>query len=159
MIIDRMENAEACMASTALREAFSFLRGLGADTPEGEQEIRGRRIFARVMRYQSIPRRQGKLESHRKYADIQVLLSGEEFVEWVPLEGLPEAAHDSEADVSFHPVPENPHGSFKLTPGLFALFLPGDAHMPMLQAGAASGPVTKVVIKVDVSLISGGVLD
>lgn len=159
MIIDRLENAEAYMVSGELREAFSFLRGLGVDTPEGEHEIRGRRIFARVMRYQSIPREQGKLESHRRYADIQVLLSGKEFIEWVPVEGSDDAFYDSEADVSFHPVPESAHGLFMLTPGLFALFLPGDAHMPMLQAGQVSGPVTKVVIKVEAGLFSGGVLD
>ena len=159
MIIDRVEDAWGCLSSPALKEAMAFLRGLGPDTPEGEYEIRGRQIFARVMRYQSIPRKEGRLESHRRYVDIQALLSGEEYIEWVPLTGDEEAEYDQKADVSFHPVPDAPEGSVRLMPGLFALFMPRDAHMPMLRCGQEPGEVTKVVIKVDTSLLSRGVLD
>jgi len=159
MIIDSLDKAESYMTSDALREALEFLSGLGADTPDGEYPIRGSDIFARVMRYQSILRGEGKLESHRKYADIQALLSGEEIVQWVPLKGLEDAAYDNKADVSFHRVPEVCNGSFVLTPGLFAFFMPYDAHMPMLRCGEEPSEVTKVVIKVDVRLINSGVLD
>jgi len=153
MMIDRLENSPECLSSPALGEAMDFLRGLGPETPEGEYEIRGRQIFARVMRYQSIQRTEGRLESHRRYADIQALLVGEELIEWVPLGGDEDAEYDQEKDVSFHPVPSEPEGSVRLTPGLFALFLPGDAHMPMLRSGDKPSAVTKVVIKVDTGLL------
>ena len=114
MIIHRLEDTWGCLVSPALKEAMVFLRGLGPDTPDGEYEIRGRQIFARVMRYMSIPRKEGRLESHRRYADIQALLSGEEYIEWAPLTGDEEAEYDQEADVSFHPVPPAPDGVVRL---------------------------------------------
>jgi len=159
MIIDTLDRAKSYMASDALREALDFLGSLGADTPDGEYPIRGTDIFARAMRYKSIRRREGKLESHRKYADIQALLSGEELVQWVPLKAHEDAPYNSEDDVSFHKVPSDCNGSFVLTPGLFSLFMPGDAHMPMLRCGGEASEVTKVVIKVDAGLIVSGVLD
>jgi len=159
MIMDRIESAGVLMPSTVLKEAMGFLRALGPETPEGEYEIRGREIFARVMRYRSIPRAEGRLESHRRYADIQALLSGSEIIEWTPLSGDERVDYDPDADVSFHPVPSRPEGSVCLRPGLFALFMPGDAHMPMLMVDAEADDVTKVVIKVDAGLIAGSVLD
>jgi YhcH/YjgK/YiaL family protein len=159
MIIGRIENPGDCPGSPALKEAMDFLRRLRPDTPDGEYEIRGRRILARVMRYPGISRKEGRLESHRRYADIQALLSGTECIEWVALKGDEKAEYDQEADVSFHTVPPAPDGMVRLEPGIFALFMPGDAHMPMLSCQEGTGQVTKVVIKVDVSLIDRGVLD
>lgn len=159
MIADRLENADSSMPFPALAEAIRFLRGLDPETPNGEYEIQDRRIFARVMRYKSIPRARGKLESHRRYADIQALLSGRECIEWVPLTGDESVEYDQEKDVSFHPAPSRSYGDLCLRPGLFALFMPGDAHMPMLMADGEPEEVTKVVIKVDVGLLKEGILD
>jgi YhcH/YjgK/YiaL family protein len=47
----------------------------------------------------------------------------------------------------------------RLEPGVFALFMPGDAHMPMIRVPEAPGEITKVVIKVDAALIGKGILD
>ena len=63
------------------------------------------------------------------------------------------------AFTTFDPVPEETGGSVRLEPGLFALFMPGDAHMPMLSPADGPTEVTKVVVKIDVDLIREGVLD
>lgn len=157
MIIDNIDTTGIHKNNRALQAALGFLKGLAPDTPEGEYEIEGRAIFARVMRYETRERSEGRMESHRKYADIQALLSGREVVEWSHTGSLGEAPHDEEADVGFHPTPPECQGRFVLMPGLFALFMPHDAHMPMLRAGDRGGggdnTVTKVVVKVDASLL------
>lgn len=153
MIVDTMENAQAYTTSGALREAFDFLRTLGPDTQDGEYEIRGREIFARVMRYETLPPEKGRMETHRRYADIQALLKGTETVRWSPLSELDSAPYDEEADVSFHPLSAATQGQVVLKPGMFAFFLPADGHMPMLACGGQPAPVVKVVIKVATGLL------
>lgn len=153
MIFDRLDNSELYLPVAALREAFDFLLTLGPEVEDGDYPIRGQDIFARVMRYETRPRAEGRLESHRRYIDIQAVLSGSETILWAPLAGIAEAPYDNEADVSFHPVPVGPQSSLHLSPGLFALFLPADAHMPMLHPGPEASRVTKVVVKISVDLL------
>ena len=161
MIYNTLDNAALYMP--ALKRAFDYILSLSPDTPDGEQELLGREMFARVMRYESKPRAEGRMEAHRRYADIQAVLSGEEIIEWAPLAALSaETAYDSAADVSFYAVPrvsKTPHGRFMLRPGLCAVFMPEDAHMPMLEPAGGPGPVTKVVVKVDMALIDAGASD
>lgn len=153
MIFDQLDNCELYRPVEALTKAFDFLRTLGPEAEDGEYPIRGEEIFARVMRYETRPRSEGRLESHRRYIDIQAVLSGSETVLWAPLAAIAGAPYDSESDVSFHPEPVGPLSSLQLSPDLFALFLPGDAHMPMLHPGPEPSIVTKVVVKISMDLL------
>jgi YhcH/YjgK/YiaL family protein len=132
-----------------------FLGLLSPDAAAGEYPIRGREIFALISRYESRGRADAHPEAHRTYADIQILLAGEERIEWFPLDGLdPRGEFDEARDLGFFERPDAPDAIVRLTPGVFAAFMPSDAHMPGLHAAHASpGPVTKVVVKVLPSLL------
>ena len=152
MIFDRIDSFDY-FDNPAIKKALRFIGTLSPDTPEGEYEIEGAKIFARVARYETLSRDKGRYEAHKKYADIQVLLSGSEIIQWMPLDEMPQSEYDAEADVSFYPVPDRSRASLELRGGFFALFMPADAHMPMLAVEGRSAPVTKVVVKIDVSLL------
>ena len=91
-----------------------------------------------------------KFEYHRKYMDIQFIVSGKEIIGWAPAEQMTiTEAYDPDRDIAFGSVPE------KWTPvylrsGQAALFYPWDAHAPKLAAGNTSS-VMKIVVKVSVS--------
>lgn len=155
MLLDTLENARLYGPGKALAQAADFIAGLGPDTPEGKHPIRGEEMFAIVMRYDTKPLKEGKLEAHDRYADVQALLEGQEQAGWAPRRGLEVESHDPDSDVLFLALPREGLSMVTLTPGVMALFLPGDAHMPMLTpaGGGESRSVLKVVVKIEARLL------
>ena len=131
---------------TGFKAAFDFLRNVDLQSlAQGRTEIDGNRLFALTQSYETRPVDDGKLEAHRKYIDIQFIVSGEEHIGYAPLGGQPETTpFDTEKDIGFY------HGdaSFvKLSAGMFAIFFPHDAHLPGRHL-VTSSQVKKVVLKV-----------
>lgn len=147
MILDTLTNAARCFSmKTGCSEAFGFLDQPDlADIPDGKYPIMGDRIFAIVERKQGRTINDAKLEGHRKYIDIQYVVSGEESMGWSPVEGLTVATpYDPERDLMF--FEGRPQSIVRVPPGAFAIFHPSDAHMPLL----GDGPIHKIVVKVAV---------
>lgn len=91
-------------------------------------------------------------EAHRRYADLQIVLSGTEAFGYRPEDGkgyAVKSAYDPGKDVEKYEVPET-FTRVVLEAGMFALALPGDLHMPKLAAGDSS-PVEKAVLKIRLS--------
>jgi YhcH/YjgK/YiaL family protein len=152
-----IERLGDCLREDAARAVARFLETLAPETPPGDYPILGRDLYASLARYTTRPREAAYPEAHRDYADIQLLLAGEEEVEWRPVEGLRvRTPYDPERDVEFYERPEDPGKRVTLRPGLFALFLPTDVHTPQLHAGGLPGAVTKVVLKVRSGLLLRG---
>ena len=148
MIFGSLElSARYASAHPRFAAAFAFLRALPAHPPDGRHEIDGDRLFALVQSYTTSPATERKLEHHRKYADIQLVLAGAEIIEHTPLAGLPvDAPYDDTRDFGLVRDPAW-NSSVLLRPGEFAVFFPEDAHKPGCSAGA-HGAVRKVVVKV-----------
>lgn len=95
----------------------------------------------------------GRYESHRVMADIQMVLDGEEECRVLPLTTerpgtlTPEGPYDADRDILFYREKPEAAARIRLRPGLFALFMPHDAHMPGL-ALSSPGRIKKLVIKV-----------
>lgn len=147
MILDTLGNAAKYVGlKMGLSEAFGFLDQPGlAELPEGKHEIAGDRVYAIIAREDGRAIEEGKLEAHRKYIDIQYVISGDESMGWKNREGLVNSVdYDEEQDLEFF---EGTPGSIvRVPPGSFALFLPTDAHLPLI----GNGPIHKVVVKVAV---------
>lgn len=94
-----------------------------------------------------------RYESHRIMADIQIVLDGEEECRVLPVTAedsgvlTPEAPYDADKDIVFYREKPEAAARIRLRPGLFALFMPGDVHMPGL-ALSSPGRVKKLVVKV-----------
>jgi len=155
MIVDRIDRLEMYFApDEAVEKICRFLRTLSAQTEEKEYEIDGRDIFARVMSYDTVPRKEGKVEAHEVYTDIQATITGSEVIEWSPRQGLiSQTPYDRENDVEFFQKPEHMSCAIRNVPGVFSLFFPEDAHMPKLADGDRPGRVKKVVVKVRVGIL------
>lgn len=152
MIADRIERL--AFHFPQLKSVTKFVGRIDDSIPEGMHEIEGETAFALVSRYETKPEAGAMPEAHRRYVDIQFLLAGQENIIWWPLHGLVESVpYDEKRDISFYAQPSEPGTRVALSKGVFAAFMPQDAHMPQIAAQGGPQQVTKVVIKVDARLL------
>jgi len=155
MIFDSLENHELYPLGLLWREAFAFLRGVAPELADGKYHLRGDDLFAIVMDYRTQAAETGELEAHRRYLDIQMLLSGREGVACYNVADLRVLQpYDSEQDFELYQVPPLVPARFVLHPGRFLALFPHDAHMPCLMLEHGAEAVRKVVVKVAVELLA-----
>jgi len=146
MIIDRIENASLYGNSTALAKAFEYLVQTDLKTiPGGRYELDGMKRFALIGESTTQPLGQALFEAHRKYIDVQYIVSGVEKMGYAPLDTLQVVtAYDENKDAEMR----KGDGDFLTAKaGMFLVFFPNDAHMPGLAVHQPA-PVKKVVIKI-----------
>jgi YhcH/YjgK/YiaL family protein len=114
----------------------------------GRYEVDGENLFYNVDEYETKPIEEGRFEIHRKYLDIQYIVSGTECIGVSPLEGLTEKMpYDGEKDVAFYHF-EPTASKLVLKQGMFVIFWPNEPHMPCRRIGDTSVKVKKIVVKV-----------
>lgn len=133
----------------ALKKGIDFLRRTDIpDMADGRVDIDGDRVFAIVQRYETIITDEPRLEYHRKYIDIQYIVSGKEVIGWAPAGRIVVTeAYDEGKDICFGTVPAGEMTPVYLQEGQLAVLYPEDGHAPKL---AANGPshVFKIVVKI-----------
>jgi YhcH/YjgK/YiaL family protein len=146
-------------ANDRLRRAVEFLRdpaspcleplGFGLENKR-RIEICGDQVYAIVQRYQTMSSEHAFWEAHRRYAEVQFIVEGEETMGWAPLSAMQIVNdYDPERDLAvLRLAPASRPQFFTLGPGLAAIFFPGDAHMPGINAGTETRAVKKIVVKV-----------
>jgi YhcH/YjgK/YiaL family protein len=146
MILDSMEHwREYVWKSGRFARAFEFLEKLPADAADGRYPIDGDAVYCAVQTYETRPREGHQFEAHRVYADIQILLSGEESILWAPTPGLA-VVKPYEPDIEFYSLTPNPT-ELVLVPDRFCVLFPQDAHAPCTTHMVVS-TVRKAVVKV-----------
>jgi biofilm protein TabA len=153
MIVTDLEHIyQQADLSIALRKAVEFLRLHNIrNLPDGMVEIDGRRLYASVQRYETMQTGSPKFEYHRKYIDVQYIVSGEEIIGWAPIERMTVTeAYDRDKDICFGTVAAGKWTPVFLQAGQLAVLYPEDGHAPRLAAGVPS-PVMKIVVKVEMS--------
>jgi biofilm protein TabA len=152
MILDLLSNASLYRGLPArLVAALDFLEAADlAALPLGKTVIDGQRLFALVQEYSPKSAYMLKYEAHRRYWDVQYVISGVERMGWNTLSRMAVSQpHDTERDVAFF---TGSGDTFHVPAGTFAIFGPHDVHMPGIEpGGAAVSTVRKIVVKVDVS--------
>jgi len=148
MILDTLAHAERYRALHPLFErAFDFLRDtdLMALAP-GKHDVQGEQIFAIVEACEGRTRAEAKLECHRRYIDIQLVLAGVDEMGWKPVAECldPQTEYDAARDIRF--FNDTPSNWIATPPGAFCLFFPEDAHAPLV----GTGMIRKVVVKIAV---------
>jgi len=146
MILDILENAHRYLVmNNGFAKAVEFLqRPELQELPVGRYEIDGERVYAMVSKDFGIKKEDTHLETHEKYIDIQLILSGTDDIGWKPksLCTQPSGEYDPESDLQF--FADTPNTWLSIESGEFAIFFPEDAHMPMIS----SGKIHKVVVKI-----------
>lgn len=152
MITDRLDRL--ALHFPQLGSVAAFVGGIDDSIHDGRLDIDGDSAFALVSRYTTKPESGSLPEAHKRYADIQFLLSGRELIIWWPLKGLTESVpYDEKRDIAFYTQPTEPGTRVALAKGVFAAFMPQDAHMPQIACAEGAESVIKVVIKVDARLL------
>ncbi len=149
MIIDSIENLKRYgRLHPGLQYAYEFLKRTDLASIAD-----GKHIIADEIMYASVGHEQGKgmhntvLEAHRKYIDVQIVIDGEDYIGWKPLDLclVDKTGYNEEKDIIFYN--DAPDTWFSLVPGMAAVFFPEDAHAPL---GTDHG-VHKIVLKIAVN--------
>jgi YhcH/YjgK/YiaL family protein len=159
MIIDRLQNvlsglyptlfsaADKSGLAQRLASGFEYLQSTDlASLEPGRVEIDGDQVFALVQEYTSKPMEQGRWEAHRKFIDIQYIVSGEENIGYANVADLTLGEYNEEKD---RYIPQGEGSFVRLSAGMFGVYMPEDAHMPNMAVDQPQ-PVKKVVVKVAV---------
>ena len=148
MILDILENRSRYTGvSPEIERALEYLASTDFSALEdGKHPIEGDELFALVSTYETEPESVRSFEAHRRYIDIQYILSGREIIYWAVLQELaPKDEYSVEKDIVFLSGTER--ARLQLSPGSFAVFYPQDAHKPNCTWENPQ-QVRKVVVKV-----------
>jgi len=147
-ITDRLENCQKYAGlHPDFEKAFAFLRRNDlAQLELTKHGIDGETVYCMLSRNQGRAREQAPLEAHRKYIDIQYVISGDEEMAYKPVAQCRQEkeAYDSEKDVGFFKDP--PNRWLTVPPGSFIIFFPQDAHAPLVGRGVIHKAVVKVMV-------------
>lgn len=145
MIFDKLSNLR--QYDIVSDKTLDFLFGLDENTPGGRYDI-DEKTYVSVDTYETKPHEICFPEAHKRYIDIQLLLSGEERLDFINSEGLTvKDEYNPEKDIMFFENPVRMNSVF-LEKDYFVLLYPHDAHRPQMKVSNSSQIVKKVVVKV-----------
>ncbi len=127
--------------------AFQWLQSTDlASLPLGKHSLDGDRLFVIVARDEGRGQAGARLEAHRRYIDIQYIVSGDEAMGWRPTEECRSVTepYASERDIAF--FGDAPESWFAVPAGSFTIFYPSDAHAPLAGLGLLQKAVVKVAV-------------
>jgi len=147
VIIDKIENASLYAGlGKRIAAGLRYLQETDFSAVEnGRHEIDGDDIYVLVMEYEPKPITEACWEAHRKYIDIQFVVTGVERIGVIDISEL-EAVEPYDAETDFLKL-SGSGALFDFHAGVFILLYPHDAHMPGLAPDKKQS-VRKVVVKV-----------
>jgi len=131
-------------------KAFKFLKESDLQNMELKRyDLDGNNLYVLLSEYMSKNEEDARYEAHRKYLDIQYVVSGKELIGIAPLAQMKDILepYSEVKDIMFMTV--NPGTDYKAMPDRFFIFFPEDLHRPGLKDGENS-PVRKAVVKVKI---------
>lgn len=149
MILDSLKNAAQYYSlHPRFKTVFDYIASHDLVAMEcGRHDIDGDNIFVNIQELDLKDTKAARLELHRKYIDIQLLLDGpDEIFGWSEkLDCLkPEAEFDVEKDVQF--FTDVPQCFYSVKKGQFSILYPEDGHAPMLGEGHVKKCIFKILL-------------
>lgn len=149
MIIDKIENIH--LYKNIPQQVIDFVKSIDKNSPLGKQALSDD-IYVNIEQYVTKTLENAKFEAHDKYIDIQILLSGEEYIyitDRAPLVEL--IPYNSEKDIVFYSNPVNEFPKIKLDSTNFVMIFPHEAHAPQVSIDNHSDKVLKTVVKIKIT--------
>jgi len=149
MILDSLANADRYATLHPLfARAFDYLRTTNlAAIDSGRFNLDGENLMAIFSKGQGKERASAKLECHRRYIDIQYIISGNDEMGWKPLRDCHQPVSEFNTDKDIQFFTDIPDAWVATPTGGFCLFYPDDAHAPLVS----NGEIHKVVLKIAVT--------
>jgi YhcH/YjgK/YiaL family protein len=155
VIVDHLKNWKKYFTNPVWEAIFAELAAIDEASPETDRKIAGEDIVLKVFSYTTLDPQDEQVqpESHRQYLDIHTSIINIERINWYPVSSLTVAKpYDAVEDEINYARPIAAHAAILMTPGLFALFGPDDAHLPRLHASDRPQQVKKAVVKIPVDI-------
>jgi len=133
-----------------IKKACTFLAGNDLSSfPDGRLDIIGDEIFAVFQSYRTSPAKELSFEAHRKYIDLQYILSGTEKMLVADLAALTHeiVPYGEEDDIVFYEDPPS-FSEIILTDGDYTFFATKDGHKTRCSAGQPGREIKKVIVKI-----------
>lgn len=148
MILDSLENAGLYESiHPRFKQAFDFLRSTDLATlPLGKVELDGKNLFVNVVDAVGKTPDVAKMETHNKYIDIQVPVTGSETMGWIAGSKLKEMTEPYNADKDISFFADKASNFIVVQPLEFAVFFPQDGHQPQLFEGTIKKIIVKVLV-------------
>ncbi len=139
----------------AIQRAIKFLQETDFSTlNDGKHDLEGEEIFASVFSYVTKPREKLNAEVHKRYIDVQYLISGREII-GVGIESLKNRlveGYSEEKDAAFYSEVKD-EVEIPLLNGNYIVLFPGEIHRPGCNYGEEEN-IRKAVVKVSTGLLS-----
>jgi YhcH/YjgK/YiaL family protein len=146
MIHDLLENSARFESlNPRFKQAFDFLKTTDlANLPLGILEIDGKNLYANVQEIEGKTSDSARMETHEKYIDIQVPISGIEKMGWIARKNLKQTVdkYNPEKDMALYD--DKTTNIIWVQPSEFVVFFPEDGHQP----GMGEGKWKKIILKV-----------
>jgi len=148
MIYDNIKNYMLYAGLKAdFKEALELLNGNNFEKAPGRYDFKNGMYYL-VQSYETKPESECTYESHRKYIDIQYIVSGKERHDVANISILtPKDAYNEEKDIIKY---DGQGSSIILDKNYFAIYFPEDGHKPNIRTGNDSVAMTKVIFKIPV---------
>lgn len=147
MIIDRLNNSKFYYnLGLRFEKAFKYLEQTNLQDIEcGIHHIEDHCIYVSIMEYTTKVEEECLWEAHRKYIDIQYIISGKEKMGYVNVDKIKTTIeYNNETDIMFGET----KGEFLIVEqGSFIIFTPYDGHMPSVMVNEGE-TIKKAVIKI-----------
>lgn len=152
MIVGALSDWQSHPELAPFKDIFEFLvsNDLEALTL-GRHDVCGDECFVNVDAVTTRTEEVAQFETHRRIIDLHVPINSEETIGYCPRSSLPEdLEYDSEKDLQFYASKPENYTRLAMKPGMFAIFYPEDAHLPMCRADSPVD-IKKIVGKISVS--------
>lgn len=148
MILDNIENAPNYFGLHPLFEkAFDYIRDLDMNNlTNGTEEIEGAYLKASIVEPALKSKSEAKLETHKKFIDIQIPVTKSEVFGWKSSNNLNDPIDEYSSENDFQLFNDEPSAYINVLPEEFIIFSPEDGHAPLIGKGMTK----KIIIKVAV---------
>lgn len=149
MIYANINNRNYDFESPLFKIAYAFLTEKDLlQLPVGRIDLENG-IYANVQEYETKPENECIFETHKKYFDIQYVVSGIECISICDLKDLTVLTpYNEEKDITFYSDPKK-YSKVILSCGDYVIVSPDEAHKPKCMVDTPS-KVKKIVVKVPV---------
>jgi len=148
MILSTLSQADRYAALHPLfPRAFDYIRDTDLlSLAPGRYPIVGEQLFVIVENVAGRAREAAKLECHRKYIDIQLVLEGVDEMGWKALADCTQPVSDYSAEKDIRFFHDAPATWIATPPGAFCIFFPKDAHAPLVSSGNIRKAIFKIAV-------------
>lgn len=149
MIVDHISNAKTYKTiSENIKKGLDYLESTDLKALEvGKYEIDGSNVFVLIQEYEGKEIEQANCEAHKKFIDIQYIISGEEYIGYAPVENMEVVLPYEEAKDRFFVKWEGT--LIDHSEKMFSIFFPQDAHMPSVKK-SENTIIKKAVVKIKI---------